>query len=132
VSTKLDDLDKEWLARPHSADEYRHEIKNALERCAMYSAKVDRLEAEIERLKAVALQAQNAAIDLAKKSPRLTVDDAAQAIGIMNERSARMKECRNPSEACLYPRCTIEDRCNLLMAGLCSGPRAADPQQVGR
>jgi hypothetical protein len=51
VAIELDELDKEWLARPHSADEYRHEIKNALERCAMYSAKVDRLEAEIERLR---------------------------------------------------------------------------------
>jgi hypothetical protein len=88
--------------------------------------------AEIERLKAVAFQAQNAAIDLAKKIPRLTADDAAQVIGIMNERSVRMTECRDPSEACLYPRCMVEGRCNLLMSGLCSGPRAADPQQVPR
>ncbi len=48
MAIELDELDKEWLARPHSADEYRHEIKNALERCAMYSAKVDRLEAELK------------------------------------------------------------------------------------
>ena len=88
--------------------------------------------AEIERLKAVALQAQNAAIDLAKKIPRLSADDAAQVIGMMNQRSVRMTECRDPSQACLYPRCMDEGRCNLLMSGLCSGPRAADPQQVPR
>ena len=95
--------------------------------------KLLRQHAEIERLKAVALQAQNAAMDLAKKIPRLSADDAAQVIGMMNERSVRMTECRDPSEACLYPQCMVAGgRCNLLMNGLCSGPRAANPQQVGR
>ena len=92
-----------------------------------------RQHAEIERLKAVALQAQNAAIDLANKIPRLSADDAAQVIGMMNERAVRMTECRDPSEACSYPQCMVDGgRCNLLMSGLCSGPRAADSQQVPR
>jgi len=51
MTIELDELDKEWLSRPHSADEYRHAIKNALERCAMYSVKVDRLEAELTELR---------------------------------------------------------------------------------
>jgi uncharacterized small protein (DUF1192 family) len=48
---ELDEWDKEWLARPHTADEYRAEIKSALERCAMYSARIERLEAELEKVR---------------------------------------------------------------------------------
>ncbi len=48
---ELDDWDKEWLSRPHTEAEYKAEIKSALERCAMYSARIDRLEAEIEQLR---------------------------------------------------------------------------------
>ncbi len=48
---ELDEWDKQWLARPHTADEYRAEIKSALERCAMYSARIDRLEAELVKVR---------------------------------------------------------------------------------
>jgi hypothetical protein len=51
MTIELDDWDKAWLARPHSESEYKAEIKSALERCAAYSARIDRLEAEINALK---------------------------------------------------------------------------------
>ena len=38
-----------------------------------------------------------------------------------------------PSMPCAYPRCpNDEGRCARLFASQCIGPRAADPQQVGR
>jgi hypothetical protein len=52
VSTvELDDWDKDWLARSHTQDEWRRECKDALERCAMYAARIVRLEAELARLR---------------------------------------------------------------------------------
>lgn len=64
--------------------------------------------AEIKRLKAVALQAQNAAIDLTKQP------------------------ATKPAMPCGYPHCCAGNRCEQMFAGQCSGPRAADLQQVGR
>lgn len=39
-----------------------------------------------------------------------------------------------PAMPCAYPHCCDKagNRCPRMFAGLCSGPRAADPQQVGR
>ena len=51
MTIELDDWDREWLARPHTETEYRAEIKSALERCAMYSARIKRLEAEVAQLR---------------------------------------------------------------------------------
>jgi hypothetical protein len=51
MTIELDEWDLAWLARPHTDAEYRAEIKSALERCAMYSARIDRLEAELEQLR---------------------------------------------------------------------------------
>lgn len=51
MSIELDDWDKEWLARHHTPEEWRRECTSALTRCAMYSARIDRLEAELERLR---------------------------------------------------------------------------------
>jgi hypothetical protein len=51
MTIELDEWDKQWLARPHTADEYKAEIKSALERCAMYSARIDRLEAELVKVR---------------------------------------------------------------------------------
>jgi len=51
VAIELDEWDLAWLARQHTETEYRAEIKSALERCAMYSARIDRLEAELEQLR---------------------------------------------------------------------------------
>jgi hypothetical protein len=46
---ELDDWDRDWLSRSHTEAEYRAEIKSALERCAMYSARIERLEAELAK-----------------------------------------------------------------------------------
>jgi len=51
VAIELDEWDLAWLARPHTDAEYRAEIKSALERCAMYSARIERLEAEVAQLR---------------------------------------------------------------------------------
>jgi hypothetical protein len=49
VTIELDEWDLAWLARPHTEAEYKAEIKSALLRCAAYSARIDRLEAELEQ-----------------------------------------------------------------------------------
>ena len=49
MTIELDEWDLEWLACPHSESEYKAEIKSALERCAAYSKRIDRLEAELEQ-----------------------------------------------------------------------------------
>jgi hypothetical protein len=51
VAIELDDWDKDWLARSHTPAEWRRECQDALERCAMYAARIDRLEAEVAQLR---------------------------------------------------------------------------------
>jgi hypothetical protein len=51
MTIELDEWDLAWLARPHTEAEYKAEIKSALERCAAYSKRIDRLEAELELLR---------------------------------------------------------------------------------
>ena len=51
MTIELDEWDLAWLARQHTETEYRAEIKSALLRCAAYSARIDRLEAELEQLR---------------------------------------------------------------------------------
>lgn len=51
MTIELDDLDKDFLARSHTPDEWRRELQDALERCAIYAARIDRLEAEVSQLR---------------------------------------------------------------------------------
>jgi hypothetical protein len=51
VAIELDDWDKDFLARPHTPEEWRRECESALLRCAAYSARIDRLEAELDRVR---------------------------------------------------------------------------------
>ena len=51
MAIELDDLDKDFLARSHTPEEWRRECESALLRCAAYSARIDRLEAELEKLR---------------------------------------------------------------------------------
>jgi hypothetical protein len=47
---------------------------------------------------------------------------------------AAMEPATEPAMPCAYPHCCDKagSRCPRMFAGQCSGPRAADPQQVGR
>jgi hypothetical protein len=51
VAIELDDLDKDFLARSHTQDEWRRECESALKRCAWYAARITELEAEVTRLR---------------------------------------------------------------------------------
>ena len=51
MTIELDDLDRDFLARSHTPDEWRRECQDALTRCAIYAARIDRLEAEVEQLR---------------------------------------------------------------------------------
>jgi hypothetical protein len=51
VAIELDEWDKAWLAQQHTPEEWRRECESALLRCAAYSARIDRLEAELEQLR---------------------------------------------------------------------------------
>jgi hypothetical protein len=53
MTIELDDLDKDFLARSHTPDEWRRELQDALERCAIYAARIDRLEAEVAQLRGI-------------------------------------------------------------------------------
>ena len=97
------------------------------------SEDIEALRRENERLKAVAFQAQDAAIYLAKQNERMAADSALLVFGAVNERAVQMTQRRDQGEACSYPRCPNDGgRCARLFAGQCSGPREADPQQVPR
>jgi hypothetical protein len=62
-----------------------------------------------------------AAIDAAMDAP------ATPAAAVVDASTA-------PAMQCAYPHCCDKagNRCPRMFAGQCSGPRAADPQQVGR
>ena len=51
MTIELDDWDKDFLARSHTPEEWRRECESALLRCAAYSARIDRLEAEVAQLR---------------------------------------------------------------------------------
>jgi len=51
MTIELDEWDLAWLAQQHTPEEWRRECESALLRCAMYSARIDRLEAELEKLR---------------------------------------------------------------------------------
>lgn len=42
---ELDEMDKDFLARSHSPEEWRREHEDALRRCAMYWARIEQLRA---------------------------------------------------------------------------------------
>jgi hypothetical protein len=48
---QYDQWDDEWDKLAHTPDEYRREIRQLRERCAMYSKRIDLLEAELEKLR---------------------------------------------------------------------------------
>ncbi len=66
-------------------------------------------------------QTEDAAIDAAMDAP------ATPAAAAVDASTA-------PAMQCAYPHCCDKagNRCPRMFAGLCSGPRAADPQKVGR
>jgi hypothetical protein len=49
VAIELDEWDLAWLAQQHTPEEWRRECESALLRCAAYSARIDRLEAELAK-----------------------------------------------------------------------------------
>jgi len=51
VAIELDDWDKAWLAQQHTPEEWRRECESALLRCAAYSARIERLEAEVAQMR---------------------------------------------------------------------------------
>ncbi len=43
MTIELDDIDKEWLSRSHSPEEYQRTCKELMERCASYAAQLELL-----------------------------------------------------------------------------------------
>jgi len=54
VAIELDDLDKDFLARSHTPDEWRRELKDALERNALYFRRILELMDQVTALKEAA------------------------------------------------------------------------------
>jgi hypothetical protein len=52
MTIELDDLDKDFLARSHTPDEWRRELKDALERNALYFRRILELMDQVTALKA--------------------------------------------------------------------------------
>jgi hypothetical protein len=56
MTIELDDLDKDFLARSHTPDEWRRECKDALERNALYFRRILELMDQVTALKAEVAQ----------------------------------------------------------------------------
>jgi hypothetical protein len=54
MNIELDDLDKDFLARSHTQDEWRRELKDALERNALYFRRILELMDQVTALKEAA------------------------------------------------------------------------------
>jgi hypothetical protein len=54
MNIELDDLDKDFLARSHTPDEWRRELKDALERNALYFRRILELMDQVTALKEAA------------------------------------------------------------------------------
>ncbi len=54
MAIELDDLDKDFLARSHTPDEWRRELKDALERNALYFRRILELMDQVTALKEAA------------------------------------------------------------------------------
>ena len=51
MTPELDELDKLFLVTDHLPHEWRRELKEALERCALYAARIAKLEEENRELR---------------------------------------------------------------------------------
>ena len=51
MAPELDELDELFLATDHLPHEWRRELKEALERCALYAARIAKLEEENRELR---------------------------------------------------------------------------------
>ena len=56
MAPELDELDELFLATDHLPHEWRRELKEALERCALYAARIAKLEEENRELRMVLRQ----------------------------------------------------------------------------
>ena len=54
MAIELDDWDKDWLARPHTPEEWHRECKDALERNALYFRRILELMDQVAALKGAA------------------------------------------------------------------------------
>jgi hypothetical protein len=54
MTIELDDLDKDFLSRSHTQDEWRRELKDALERNALYFRRILELMDQVTALKEAA------------------------------------------------------------------------------